>query len=108
MVASSIPKSFTLANRKWKVRFVPVEDIQARVNLRDGEVVDGCCDPRYAVILLSAELLKGPEEYLYHTFEHEVHHALFFALGLEDHDERIVEGLAGLRRQFEITRRGDL
>lgn len=93
-----IPKSFKLANRTWKVRFIK--------NLRspDGDSLWGMTIPARACIHLDTQLLApGMEEAKEHTFEHELHHALFSAHGFHEHDERLVDGVAGLRRQFTLT-----
>ncbi len=95
-----IPKSFKLANRTWKVSFVK--------NLRspDGDALWGMTVPATACIKLDRQLLEpGMAEMQEHVFEHELHHALFTAHGRVDHEEHMIEGLAGLRRQFTLTAR---
>lgn len=88
-----IPTRFVLANRRWKVKFVTQDSL-------DGSV--GKCDPEKCVIYL-ADDIEG--EYLAHTFEHELTHALWFTHGITDHDEVAVDGISALRRQYELTRR---
>lgn len=44
-------------------------------------------------------------EYLASTFEHELMHAMLSAHGVRDQDERFVDGMALLRRQYELTKR---
>lgn len=95
-----IPKSFKLANRTWRVRYV------AGMTRPDGLPVWGHADGDTATITLSAEMREpGKEELLAHTWEHELLHALMMAHGCIDHDERFVDGVAGLRRQYELTKR---
>jgi hypothetical protein len=96
-------KTFTLANRGWSTKWVPhakLEDITGRSSW-------GGCDCERAIIYLSKRLGKMPVELTLHTLEHELEHALLFAAGVpvEDHDERLIDAKAALRRQFELTRR---
>jgi predicted SprT family Zn-dependent metalloprotease len=88
-----VPKTFRLANRKWRVLFKKIKD-------------NGRCFPDRAEIHLNRALKKTPE-LLAHTLEHELNHALFSTHGIhvDHHDERLIDGLAALRRQFEQTRR---
>lgn len=95
-----IPKSFQLANRTWKVSYV--KDLASP----DGSPCWGLTIPAHAEIHLDAQMLEpGMEETLEHIFEHELHHAIFCAHGWHDHEERLVDGVAGLRRQFTLTAR---
>ena len=96
-----IPKSFKLANRTWRVEF--------KTNLVAGPEEQPCwglANHIEAVIQLDDELL-APDmaEYLASTFEHELMHAMLSAHGVRDHDERFVDGMALLRRQYELTKR---
>jgi hypothetical protein len=96
-----IPKSFQLANRTWRVEFVD--------NLTSGPDDTACwgtANHLEAIIRLDRELLS-PElgEYLMSTWEHELLHAMLSAHGVRDHDERFVDGMALLRRQYELTKR---
>lgn len=97
---TSIPKSFKLANRTWRVSMVK------NLVSPEGEALWGLCQYAQARISLDEDLArKGNEELLAHTFEHELHHAMLLAHGWRDHEERLVEGMAGLRRQYELTKR---
>jgi predicted metal-dependent hydrolase len=90
-----VPKTFLLANRKWRVLFDKLDD-------------SGDCDSDGAIIRINRSLITADPELLAHTFEHELHHALFAMHGIhpDQHDERLIDGLSALRRQFELTRRG--
>lgn len=96
-----IPKSFKLANRTWRVEF--------KKDLRGGpddEPCWGLANHLEAVIKLDEDLLEpNMAEYLASTFEHELMHAMLSAHGVRDHDERFVDGMALLRRQYELTKR---
>jgi hypothetical protein len=97
----SIPKSFKLANRTWRVEFV--------TNLTSGPDDTPCwgtSNHLEAIIRLDKELLTPAlGEYLLSTWEHELLHAMLSAHGVRDHDERFVDGMALLRRQYELTKR---
>ena len=96
-----IPKSFKLANRTWRVEFK--KDL---VGGPDDLACWGSADRTHAVIRLDKDLLEpGMEEYLASTFEHELLHAMLWMHGVIDHDERFVDGMALLRRQYELTKR---
>ena len=97
-----VPKTFRLANRLWVVRWVQhskLEDITGRSSW-------GACADDKAIIYLSKRLRKMPLALTLHTLEHELEHALLFTCGVsvEDHDERLIDAKAALRRQYEQTR----
>lgn len=95
-----IPKTFKLANRTWRVHTVK------GLKSQDGEPCWGLTNTARASIQLDASLFEaGMDEMRAHVFEHELHHAMFCAHGWLDHEERLVEGMAGLRRQYELTKR---
>ena len=99
-MTTPIPKSFKLANRTWRVRYVE------GMTRHDGAPVWGHADGDTATITLNSDMCApGREELLAHTWEHELLHALMMAHGCVDHDERFVEGVAALRRQYELTKR---
>lgn len=98
----NIPKSFTLANRKWTVKFTKIEASPGYMQTWGRSMSDRC------LIELNEDLLaKGNEELLAHTWEHELLHALFSTHGVLDHDERLIDGVSALRRQYELTKRGE-
>lgn len=99
-MASTIPQSFMLANRRWKVRYRKIEPREGYFAPHGRTYFDK------ATIELNEDLLaRGQEELLAHTWEHELLHALFSAHGVLRHDERLIDGVAGLRRQYELTKR---
>lgn len=96
-----IPKSFKLANRTWRVEFK--KDLMAGP---EDQPCWGLANHLEAVIQLDEDLLApNMAEYLASTFEHELMHAMLCAHGVRDHDERFVDGMALLRRQYELTKR---
>lgn len=96
-----IPKSFKLANRTWRVEFK--KDLMAGP---EDQPCWGLANHLEAVIQLDEDLLApNMAEYLASTFEHELMHAMLSAHGVRDHDERFVDGMALLRRQYELTKR---
>lgn len=97
----SIPKSFKLANRTWRVEFK--KDLMAGP---EDQPCWGLANHLEAVIQLDEDLLApNMAEYLASTFEHELMHAMLSAHGVRDHDERFVDGMALLRRQYELTKK---
>jgi Zn-dependent peptidase ImmA (M78 family) len=100
-MAGKIPRSFTLMNRTWAVRFMTDEE---------AEIADkayGYCDPENAEILLNP---KQNREHLIHTYYHELVHALFFALGKNklNRDEDLVDAIGGAFHHYESTKEGSL
>jgi len=103
-----IPDTFTLANRKWKVLWVPDHQITCELR-RDGW---GMCRPDSAEIWLNEKLLTRQfKDLRYQTFMHEMMHAVLFtmgyAIGDPPHEEALVEGMSALLAQFEITKKGN-
>ena len=75
---------------------------------KQGEKAWGSTHADKCVIYMNKDLRNpGNEDLLEHTWEHELTHALMFAHGETDHDEVFVDGIAGLRCQYNQTRRGD-
>lgn len=100
--AFTIPQTFRLANRTWRVFVAPFEGEDKENTV--GEACSGA-----ATIQLDPWLFEpGREELLRHVWEHELLHALLFAHGVVDekHDETFVHGVSGLRVQFEETQKG--
>lgn len=101
MTPDQIPKTFRLAQRTWRVKWVK------GLKAPDGCMAYGLTDGITATITLDAGMLNGPKEHLMHTWEHELLHAMLYGHGVFfDHDERMVDGLAGMRRQYALTARG--
>jgi len=103
-----IPKTFILANRKWTVSWLD-EGEWFDKNYSDEEVAV-TEEIRADMFLRKASLADVPAEYLEHTFEHELHHAIWFAHGWDhsEQQEHIIDGLAGLRCQFKQTSKGEI
>lgn len=80
-----IPKSFVLGGVTWEVRYVTSPNAY------------GMCDFNKHQILLCDDMTKERAE---HTFCHELVHAIKFSMGLRDHDEREVDGLATFMHQY--------
>lgn len=102
----TLPTSFVLVNRKWKVKFVSERQLMQITG--ENKKIWGCCSELDATIYLNDELRQHDPELLYHTFEHELIHAQLMAHGIVDHDECFVDGMAGIRRQYLKTMRGNL
>ena len=104
---SYIPKTFSLVNRQWKVKWVSKKKM--RKLSRDKHPPLGMCDGRKARIYLNREAHDGlPEEWLMHTFLHELEHAMRFANGEQKHNEKDVDRRAAILHQFLTTMEGDL
>lgn len=113
-----IPKTFTLVNRKWKVRTVTCSELQKELDRfwndpdnKDREPVDasdckGLCDQGEAIIYLNTDRHHVRED-LEHTFLHELIHALFYANGLHGHDESFVDRMGGFLHQYLQTQKGE-
>lgn len=98
-----VPTRFRLGHRLWRVK--------VRKGLRhdDGTVCDGVCDFNGATIWLDRALfMGGNSDRLQQVWEHELLHALLDAHGVTDHDEKLIDGMATLRCQFEHSKRGEL
>ena len=84
----TIPTSFQLAGIVWKV--VETDAISDM----------GHCDSEAATIRLRSDL---PDQVKQATFCHELQHAILFAMGRTDHDEREVDAQGNLLHQFLTT-----
>lgn len=84
-----IPKQFKLLNYTWTVEMVPGPVIHA-----DGDECHGTCDTDKRLIRLDATLDR---EMLWHTWLHELTHAILSALGRSAHsaDEDFVDSFSG-------------
>lgn len=100
-MAGRIPRSFTLMNREWSVRFMTISEREATENAY------GYCDPENAVILLDPAQNR---DHLVHTYYHELMHAVLFTLGRNklSRDEELVDALGGAIHQYEVTKEGTL
>jgi uncharacterized protein YjaZ len=83
-----IPKTFQLAGITWKV----VES--------DSIIEMGHYTPETATIWLRASLPRQAKEA---TFCHELQHAIRYAAGQQDHDEREVDAHGNFLHQFLTT-----
>lgn len=81
-----IPKEFKLGGIKWRVK----------IKRLDGEVY-GTCYPNTATIEIEKRLSPQLRE---STFCHEFVHAAMFSMGIQDHDEKFVEGFAVFLYQY--------
>lgn len=84
-----VPKAFNLAGVRWRVVRVP------------GLSELGLCDRDTATIRIRAGL---PKQIAETTFCHELVHAIKFARGETDHDEREVDSFGAFLHQFLTTR----
>jgi Zn-dependent peptidase ImmA (M78 family) len=87
-----IPKQFKLLNHTWRVEMVP-----GLLEHEDGPA-NGTCDPATHIITLNS--LCEPEQ-LWHTWLHELLHAILHTLGRYDQndDEGFVDSVAGALAQ---------
>lgn len=101
-----IPDTFVLSNREWRVKWVTDRTMRKK---NDGVKTWGVTFQDAARIYLNKDLLdEDKEELMWHTWEHELSHALLFSYGVlaENHDEAAIDGIAGLRCQYYQTREG--
>ena len=85
-----IPRTFQLAGIVWTVEEV------------DGMTEQGLCESEMAKI----KLRKGlPAQVKLAAFCHELEHAILFAMGKTEHDEREVDAHGNLLHQFLTTYR---
>jgi homoserine kinase len=80
-----IPKSFTLAGIRWTVEETAVISEM------------GHCSAETATIRLRKDL---PEQVKAATFCHELQHAILYTMGLDEHDEKLVDAQGNLLHQF--------
>ena len=107
----SVPKSFQLINRRWKVKVV---DTTYLLNWRlskgekeeDIEAVKGLCHHASATIFINKDEHTEPDD-VQHTFWHEFAHALLYAQGCYSHDETVVDLQGALLAQYFQTVRGE-
>ncbi len=104
-----IPKSFSLANRKWQVKIVDSKKYQKFLDKEyPGAVQEdtlGMSHRDTATLWINKDSHKTIE-HLEHTYLHEFMHAMFTARGLQEHDEDYIDGVAALLHQYESTKRG--
>lgn len=93
----SIPTTFRLGGRKWTVVMQPL--------VLNSSKILGATDSDDCIIYLKQGLQPGT---LYHTFFHELEHAIRATLGLEDEDEGQVDARGGILYQFLDTKRGNI
>jgi hypothetical protein len=86
---SLIPDTFMLAGTVWSV-------VKS-----SGMSELGRCERDRAVILLKADV---PDQVMASTFFHELVHAILFAQGKTEHDEREIDSLGQFLHQFNVTR----
>lgn len=102
-----IPETFVLANREWRVKWITDRTMRKK---NDGIKTWGVTFQDRAIIYMNKQLLtEENEELMWHTWEHELSHALLFAYGVvgTDHNEREIDGIAALRCQYYQTREGE-
>jgi hypothetical protein len=80
-----IPKSFTLAGIRWTV-----EETSAISEM-------GHCSAEAATIRLRKDL---SDQVKAATFCHELQHAILYTMGLDEHDEKLVDAQGNLLHQF--------
>jgi hypothetical protein len=80
-----IPKSFTLAGIRWTV-----EETAAISEM-------GHCSAEAATIRLRKDL---SDQVKAATFCHELQHAILYTMGLDEHDEKLVDAQGNLLHQF--------
>jgi hypothetical protein len=99
----AIPSSFQIANRSYTVRYASATELKTK----GWKGSDGVHSGERAEIILRPGLHK---EYEWHTFLHELVHAMLEALGRDDlsKDEMFVDILGGAIHQFLKTRKGKL
>ena len=95
----SIPLKFSLGGRSWKVKFVPTvgksKSTYGRTNFNSATI----------------EIKEGMDaELTYHTFYHELLHAISDTLGWKElnEDEERIDAVAGILLQFFKSKRGNL
>lgn len=81
-----IPKEFMLGGVKWRVN----------VRRMENDLL-GTCDSKTAIIEIEENLSPQMAEL---TFCHELVHAIMFSMGMQDHDEKFVEGFAVFLHQY--------
>jgi hypothetical protein len=89
--AGLIPATFQLGGLQWSVKFS--EDIDCF----------GSCHIDTAVIKINATYPMQVQEV---TFLHELMHAIYFAKGIRDHDEKEIDSVATFLHQFLLTQQG--
>lgn len=80
-----IPKKFTLGAVEWSVEEQPLFENMGR------------CALTKATIFLDNSLATNVKK---QTFCHELVHAFLFAMGIMEHDERLVDGMAVFLHQY--------
>lgn len=99
-----IPKRFTLVNRSWLVRVITAKQMQGHLDKhypKEGRADEmfGFCDPERARILINKDKHTSDDS-LFHTYCHELTHAIKFANGEMDHCEEEVDRLGGFLAQI--------
>lgn len=98
MASNGLPKTFTIAGRKWTINYVP-EDHPAL----EGDAI-GCCEASTSSIWVSTD---QEHQSLVDTLVHELMHAYYSSLPFVPHDdEEFEENIVLLATQafFEIVR----
>ena len=97
----AIPAEFKLLNRTWNV--IPMDDATFR-----GSDAHGLCTAQQAEIQVYME--SEPEDFVQHTYFHELVHALLETAGRDDlsKDEAFVDLLGGLLHQYSASKEGDV
>lgn len=90
LLQPNIPTSFLLAGIEWRVIFVD-ELVELGLTLRD-----------VATIKLRSGM---PAQIAEATFYHELIHAILYATGKTEHDERDVDAIGAFLHQFTVTRK---
>jgi hypothetical protein len=88
--------NFTLGPRNWVVE--EVSQSWFRKNVDDSKVHGWCCEETATIYLVKP--FKS-EEFKELTLRHEILHAMLYSLGIREHDEVLVDGLAHAWLQYD-------
>jgi len=103
----SIPKTFKQGANKWKVVYA-TEAVAKKKYSGDPSCLDdacGLCSSKDHTIYLIKREGDTPDT-IRQTFIHEALHAAMDTIGLEDHDEQLIEGVSQMLFQMLSTCRG--
>ena len=107
----TIPKSFQLLNRAWKVKVCETKEVFEReakkIGADDIQSTLGLTSDLRSLILINAPL-TGSDECLLQTYYHELGHAFLFTVGYTDHDEQHVDLFGGIMAQYVSTKKGEV
>ena len=104
-----IPEQFTVGPYDYTVQWISHKKLAKMA----GGPAWGACQPDRERILLSKKLLEREGWFLYQVWLHELNHACLYALGYNNHDEVLVDGLASMFTQvlqssvYEETEEGE-